>query len=478
MRPARSAPPAVTLAPQTRRSPRLRVARDLIVDSAALGGACAVAAVTMPSGDPAPSPVALVGFSLATLALLAIRGMYAPRVWSSYLDDLRALVVSTAVAGMGMASLSLLFSGNVDAADQSLRVWLFAAAYLAAARGATRIAALALQRRPGVGRPTLIVGEPGTAALLARRLLNEPGLGLRPLALLQTPSNDGELEAVIREHRIEHAVVCAPSPFEEGPRELAHRFEELGVAVWLLPEQFEGIPDRIVVERPAGLPLMRGVRTEPPNWGLATKYALDRVLAALLLVLLSPILLLAALAVAVESRRPIFFRQRRVGHRGVEFDMLKFRTLTGSPDDHGEADADWAERELAGETRDSDGEVAPGSRRETRVGHILRKTGVDELPQLINVLRGEMSIIGPRPERENYVRRFEPNIPRYADRHRVKPGITGWAQVNGLRGKSSLAQRVELDNYYIENWSFWLDVKILLLTVVALFRGPAEQHAP
>jgi exopolysaccharide biosynthesis polyprenyl glycosylphosphotransferase len=436
-----------------------------------------VAAVTMPSGDPAPSPVALVGFSLATLALLAIRGMYAPRVWSSYLDDLRALVVSTAVAGMGMASLSLLFSGNVDAADQSLRVWLFAAAYLAAARGATRIAALALQRRPGVGRPTLIVGEPGTAALLARRLLNEPGLGLRPLALLQAPSSDGELEAVIREHRIEHAVVCAPSPFEDGPRELAHRFEELGVAVWLLPEQFDGIPDRIVVERPAGLPLMRGARTDPPNWGLATKYALDRVLAALLLVLLSPILFLAVLAVAVEMGRPIFFRQRRVGHRGVEFEMLKFRTLTGSPDDHGEADADWAERELAGETRDSDGEVAPASRRETRVGHILRKTGVDELPQLINVLRGVMSIIGPRPERENYVRRFEPSIPRYADRHRVKPGITGWAQVNGLRGKSSLAQRVELDNYYIENWSFWLDVKILLLTVIAVFRGSPKQYA-
>jgi lipopolysaccharide/colanic/teichoic acid biosynthesis glycosyltransferase len=194
-------------------------------------------------------------------------------------------------------------------------------------------------------------------------------------------------------------------------------------------------------------------------------------------VCLSPILLLAALAVAVESRRPIFFRQRRVGHRGVEFDMLKFRTLTGSPDDHGEADADWAARELAGELRDSRGEVAPGSRGETRIGHVLRATGVDELPQLINVLRGEMSIIGPRPERESYVRRFEPNIPRYADRHRVKPGITGWAQVNGLRGRSSLAQRVELDNYYIENWSFWLDVKILLLTVIAVFRGSPEQYA-
>jgi exopolysaccharide biosynthesis polyprenyl glycosylphosphotransferase len=502
-----SAPPQITPALEGRRAPRLRIARDLVLDSVVLGAACAVAALTMPTSVAPPSPLALGAFSLATLLLLAARGMYARRFWASYLDDLRSAVVSTGIAAMGVASLSLLLSENVDAANQGLRVWLFAVAYLAAARGATRLAELGLRRHPRIGRPTLIVGEPETARLLARRLQREPKLGLRPVALFGAsgegfessngdrpsrnghpdPGNgdnpadlslllpDGDLEVIIREHRIEHAVLCVASPFGEGAREVARRFIELGIAVSMLPQQFDGIPDRIVVERPAGLPLIRVPRDETANWGLAVKYALDRVVAGLLLVLLSPILLLAAVAVALELGRPIFFRQRRVGHRGADFEILKFRTLTGSPAKDGEADADWAEHELSGELADAERAIAAGPGRETHVGHILRTTGIDELPQLINVLRGEMSIMGPRPERKEYVHRFEPIIHRYADRHRVKPGITGWAQVNGLRGKSPLAQRIELDNYYIENWSFWLDLKILLLTAIAVFRGSPEQ---
>jgi lipopolysaccharide/colanic/teichoic acid biosynthesis glycosyltransferase len=122
--------------------------------------------------------------------------------------------------------------------------------------------------------------------------------------------------------------------------------------------------------------------------------------------------------------------------------------------------------------------VAPGGvegpDRRTRFGSFLRRTSLDELPQLFNVLRGEMSLVGPRPERDGYVHWFERSIPRYSDRHRVKPGITGWSQVHGLRGKTSLMDRVEWDNYYIENWSPWLDIKILLLTIVAVVRDPSE----
>jgi exopolysaccharide biosynthesis polyprenyl glycosylphosphotransferase len=458
----------------------LRVARDLVIDVAAISSACTVAALTMPDDTAPPTLVALVGFALATLILLSARGIYARRVWTSYLDDLRAVIVSTAVAAMGVASLSLLVSDNADAADQELRVWLYALAYLAAARAATRLAELRLRRRPGIGRRTLIVGEPSTARLLARRLINEPQLGLRPLALPGESMADGigspigDLKALVREHRIEHAVLCAPAPFGADTRETSRRLVELGVAVSVLPQDFDGIPDRLTIERPAGLPLIRIPRSESANWGLLVKYTVERVVAGLLLVVLTPVLLLAALGVLLELGRPILFRQRRMGRRGAEFEILKFRTLSGSPAESGEADADWAARELMGEA-DDEREIAAGPARETRVGHVLRTTGIDELPQLINVLRGEMSIIGPRPEREEYVGRFATVIPRYADRHRVKPGITGWAQVNGLRGKSSLAQRVELDNYYIENWSFWLDLKILLLTVTAVFRGSPKQ---
>jgi lipopolysaccharide/colanic/teichoic acid biosynthesis glycosyltransferase len=248
------------------------------------------------------------------------------------------------------------------------------------------------------------------------------------------------------------------------------------------PSRFEIVPDRIAAERLAACPSFASRTAIPGAGASASSTRLDRVVAALLLASLSPLLAVAALAIALELGRPILFRQRRVGRERVDFEMLKSRT--GSTEEDGEADADWAERELGRGTQGAEEAPLPGSGRETRVGRVLRTTGVDELPQLVNVLRGEMSLVGPRPERKGYVSRFEPAIHGYAERHRVRPGITGWAQVNGLRGQTPLDERVERDNYYIENWSFWLDLKILLLTVVAVFvvprsdRGAAAARAP
>jgi len=146
--------------------------------------------------------------------------------------------------------------------------------------------------------------------------------------------------------------------------------------------------------------------------------------------------------------------------------MLKFRTLRDVDGLEHESDADWAAAELGS----SIAVHAPLETRLTRVGAFLRRTSIDELPQLWNVLRGEMSLVGPRPERVGYVEQFENRLYRYQDRHRVKSGLTGWAQINGLRGKTSLRDRVEWDNHYIENWSPWLDMKILMLTVRAVVR--------
>jgi lipopolysaccharide/colanic/teichoic acid biosynthesis glycosyltransferase len=168
----------------------------------------------------------------------------------------------------------------------------------------------------------------------------------------------------------------------------------------------------------------------------------------------------AAFAILATLGRPLFFRQARVGRDGRTFDMLKFRTMTESavtPSVH----------ELPPDTAPGGVE---GSDRRTRLGTILRRSSIDELPQLLNVLKGEMSLIGPRPERPEFVGLFEESVYRYSERHRVKSGITGWAQVHGLRGKTSLSDRVEWDNYYIENWSLWLDLKVLLLTALAVIR--------
>ena len=173
------------------------------------------------------------------------------------------------------------------------------------------------------------------------------------------------------------------------------------------------------------------------------------------------------IAVIVGSRRrgPVLFRQRRVGRDGHEFDLLKFRTMRIAPRRTARPAADGFELEPG---------MAPGgvegADRRTRIGRWLRDLSLDELPQLINVLRGDMSLVGPRPERPEFARAFARDVARYEDRHRVKSGITGWAQVNGLRGQTSIADRVEWDNYYIENWSLRLDLRILLLTVAELLR--------
>jgi len=177
---------------------------------------------------------------------------------------------------------------------------------------------------------------------------------------------------------------------------------------------------------------------------------------------LAPLLLCIAAAVKLTSRGPVLFRQCRVGRDNQEFDLLKFRSMGPPPDDGGFAP-------VAGSAPGG----VEGLDRRTVVGRFLRRTSLDELPQLLNVARGEMSLVGPRPERPEFVEAFVRDITRYGERHRVKSGITGWAQVHGLRGQTSLSDRIEWDNYYIEHWSWKLDLKILALTVVAVLR-PAE----
>ncbi|OVE79079.1 hypothetical protein BVY01_03510 [bacterium I07] len=190
------------------------------------------------------------------------------------------------------------------------------------------------------------------------------------------------------------------------------------------------------------------------GWNLVFKRLFDLVFSSLGLLVLWPVFGLAALLIKLSSKGDVFYRQDRVGLDGKEFRLIKFRSMI--LDAENESGPVW--------TVEKDPRV-------TGVGKILRRTSIDELPQLVNVWKGEMSLVGPRPERQHFVEQFKDEVPKYLERHRVKSGMTGWAQVNGLRGNVSIAERTQYDVYYVENWSLLFDVKIILMTLGAVMTG-------
>ncbi len=455
--------------------------------------AFAAIAVTPFAGLPRPGPVWLLAFSLFVIALLAHFGHYRPRFSLHLLDDIRSIVGSTAVAAMGMAFVTALLTDQSHPAEQALRAWLFATACLVAGRGALHLDEIHRRREGVAGAPTLVVGAGRVGHLVARRLQERPEFGLRPVAFLDpeplavengaglpvlgAEPGAGEelidtLTSSVQELGVRHVIVTFYLSRHESQLELMRRCHDLGLSVSLVPRLFEGVADQTSLDRLGGVPLVTVHPSDPRGWQVTVKYALDRVLAALAIVVTAPLMLFAAAGVALSMGRPVMFRQRRLGMDDTEFEIRKFRTMKseGRPIEELELPEplpEMLERDLA------PGGIESADRR-TGFGRFLRRTSMDELPQLFNVLRGEMSLIGPRPERPEFARQFNGAVHRYPDRHRVKSGITGWAQVHGLRGKTSLSDRVEWDNYYIENWSLWLDLKIALMTIFVIFSHDAE----
>jgi exopolysaccharide biosynthesis polyprenyl glycosylphosphotransferase len=417
-----------------------------------------------------PPPWLVVYGGLAVL-LLRLRGMYSWQLRLSMLESARNVLAATVLAAMAVVSLRILLPGNVDnLAPQMLRLFAFSAVYLTAGRIALDWAHLKARRMREAARPTLIVGAGRVGSLAARRLLEYPELGLEPVGFVDKEPLDEaalplpvlgaswDLERLIEQHGIEHVVVTfSTAPSEVLLREIKH-CEELGVPVSLVPRLFEKVGGRLTIEHIGGLPLLSTRQANPKGWQFALKYIVDRIVAGTLLLIALPAFLLLALGTLISVGRPVFFRQPRAGRDGNEFEMLKFRSMRAPAEP-------LVVPDLPHDTAPGGVE---GDDRRTRFGTFLRRTSLDELPQLLTVLKGDMSLIGPRPERPDFARLFEENVYRYGDRHRVKSGITGWAQVHGLRGKTSLKDRVEWDNYYIENWSLWLDVKILLMTLWAV----------
>lgn len=271
--------------------------------------------------------------------------------------------------------------------------------------------------------------------------------------------NIAELDNYLAENRdIDEIIITLEMKDYDKLKTIISICEKLGIRTQIIPSYYKYFPAKPYVEEIGGLPLIN-IRYTPLDNILnkAIKRGIDIVGSLLAIIIFSPVMLIIAILIKLTSKGPIIFKQERIGLNRKPFIMYKFRSMRQQ--DPEEEKKDW---------------TVKNDPRKTKIGAFIRKTSIDELPQFFNVLKGDMSLIGPRPERPFYVEKFKDEIPKYMVKHQVRPGITGWAQVNGWRGDTSIKKRIECDIYYIENWSLTLDIKIVILT---FFKGFINNNA-
>ena len=330
-----------------------------------------------------------------------------------------------------------------------------------------------LQRR-GIGaEQVLIIGTGEVGRMIWQKIQHTPGLGYRVVGFVEAsfeggaPSSVqvmglpvfgvvGDLPKIIEGHGIDEVIIGLPEATHQELVGIISQCEREKVSIRVFPDVFQIMASEVTISDLGGLPLLTIRDVALRGWKLTLKRIVDMAFSGIFLLVAAPIMFFTAMLIKLDSRGPVFFAQDRMGLDAKPFKMLKFRSMRTD-----------AERNGPGWTTKDDP-------RRTRVGAFIRKTSIDELPQFINVLMGDMSVVGPRPEQPTYVEQFRRSIPRYMERHREKAGLTGWAQINGLRGDTSIAERTKYDLWYIENWSLWLDFKIILRTA---FRSLGDKSA-
>ncbi len=308
----------------------------------------------------------------------------------------------------------------------------------------------------------LFVGDEKVGLSLYKKLSVQPAWGMVPAGfvcdteieypVLGTMEN---LDDIIKTEKIEIVIFNLPLEKRDFITEIVMSSENLNVEYMITPDIMGIFTSSSSSGQIEGIPVLRWGRTPIEGYARLIKRLFDLVFSGIGLVLLSPMLALIGIFVKLDSKGPVLFKQHRTGRNGQKFSMLKFRSMkfeTGNPSGTG-----W---------------TVEDDPRRTRFGRFIRKYSLDEFPQLINVFLGHMSLVGPRPEQPDFVEKFKDDIPQYFQRHKVKSGITGWAQVNGLRGDTSISERTQYDIYYVENWSLVFDIKIILLTIRSVFKSP------
>ena len=309
----------------------------------------------------------------------------------------------------------------------------------------------------------LIVGDNELAYTFARKIRANPYLGFVVSGLLGREEHVGkevegsriigsfnQMDHVLENNRYDRVVLAIPLKYYYKINELVESCEKVGIKAEIIPDYIRYFPAQPSVDMIEDIPIIN-IRYVPldDNFNKFLKYTSDYVISIIAIIITSPIMFVTAIAIKLTSPGPIIFKQERVGHNGKIFEMYKFRSM--KVQDPSEEKSEW---------------TTPDDPRKTKVGDFIRRTSIDELPQFFNVLKGDMSVVGPRPERPYFVDQFKESIPKYMVKHQVKPGLTGWAQIHGCRGDTSINKRIEYDIEYVENWHMGLDLAIMIKTAL------------
>ena len=399
------------------------------------------------------------------MVVLALRGLYIPRRGFGRVDLLYQVSAAVGIGWLAALSVTFFVYRALEPPRLMLVYWAFLSIGLV---WLTRVVLDALLRdahRSGRDlERVLIVGDGEQAQLVEAKIQAAPELGYRIVGFVGNGSPSPcvqpvlgglkDIPSLVSEHEVGEVIIAWAGISHPDLVEIIAGCTQQRVDIKIFPDIFELMAREVETSELTGLPLMRVRDVALRGWMRFLKRALDVSLSWALLVVLSPCLLLMALVVKLTSPHgPILYVQERVGLDSKPFYMLKFRSMR--PDAEVESGPVW---------------TVPNDPRRTRLGGIIRRFSIDEVPQLINVLLGEMSLVGPRPERPEFVAQFANLVPRYSERHMEKAGMTGWAQVNGMRGQTSIVERTEYDLFYVETWSLAFDIKILLKTLAAVIK--------
>ena len=383
------------------------------------------------------------------LLLYSIFQLYMPRRVKSYRKELMDIIRANGI-GFMIFILVLYFIKQEHFSRQMLCIFFFINISLEFASRYLIRTILWKMRKQGLNQKhILMIGESQMADQYMDRLRENPKWGYQVFAHLK---DEEKLERILEGNELDEVVIALRAEDYGKLERIVDVCEKAGVHTKMIPDFGNVISTRPYIEDVQGIPVIH-VRRVPLNImrNRAAKRAVDLIGATVAIILFSPVMLLTVLVVALTEEGSVIYRQERVGLHNQVFYMYKFRSMIMQ--DEEKEKAEWSTR--------NDPRITP-------VGKLIRRTSIDELPQLFNVLKGEMSLVGPRPERPQFVQKFRDEIPRYMVKHQVRPGMTGWAQINGYRGDTSIEKRIEYDLYYIENWTMVFDMKILILTI---FKG-------